>query len=193
MKPLVSVSVLYVASLLLTAHVRADVAPPDVLPCMGKAKGDTCSMTDSCQYAGSCKEEGCVGPDYANWNRDGAGPPTHTYICLTCMSGTRTDILTHSSGRLETCSHTATATLAIPTTTTTASSTATATQPATVSQTATATSLGTTTASGTDTSSSSDSSWCSIGQSKMVRKLAPWLLAGAFSLLFLWGRRRRWK
>jgi hypothetical protein len=36
-----------------------------------------------------------------------------------------------------------------------------------------------------------DDSACSIGKQITAKRVAPWLLAGAFSLLFLFGRRRR--
>jgi hypothetical protein len=36
-----------------------------------------------------------------------------------------------------------------------------------------------------------DDSACSIGKQITAKRIAPWLLAGAFSLLFLFGRRRR--
>ena len=36
-----------------------------------------------------------------------------------------------------------------------------------------------------------DSGSCSIGRQATVKRMAPWFLAGAFSLLFLFARRRR--
>ena len=36
-----------------------------------------------------------------------------------------------------------------------------------------------------------DSGTCSIGRQATVKRIAPWFLAGAFSLLFLFARRRR--
>ena len=61
--------------------------------------------------------------------------------------------------------------------------------------TATATNTNTTTATNTNTDGgappSKDDSGCSIGRQATAKRVAPWLLAGAFSLLFLFGRRRR--
>jgi hypothetical protein len=67
----------------------------------------------------------------------------------------------------------------------------TGTQTSTASPTATGT--ATHTGTGTDTSSSGDSSWCSVGKTSMMGRIAPWLMAAAFSLLFLISRRRRQK
>jgi hypothetical protein len=52
-----------------------------------------------------------------------------------------------------------------------------------------ATNTGTTTQ--TDDKSKGDDGWCAIGGKLTAKRLGPWLLAGAFSLLFLFGRRRR--
>jgi hypothetical protein len=65
----------------------------------------------------------------------------------------------------------------------------TATNTATTSPIATDTSTSSQT--GTDTSSSSDSGWCSVGKGSAASRWVPWLMAAAFSLLFLVGRRRK--
>jgi hypothetical protein len=52
----------------------------------------------------------------------------------------------------------------------------------------------TSTATGTkpnDEPPSNDDGSCSVGKQISAKRIAPWLLAGAFSLLFLFGRRRR--
>ena len=56
---------------------------------------------------------------------------------------------------------------------------------------ATATSTSTTTATTPDGPPANDDSSCSVGRQITAKRVAPWLLAGAFSLLFLFGRRRR--
>ena len=67
--------------------------------------------------------------------------------------------------------------------------TGTATNTTTTSPTTTGTS--TTTTTGTDTQTSKDDGFCSIGKPAAAKRIAPWLMAGAFSLLFLFGWRRR--
>ena len=63
--------------------------------------------------------------------------------------------------------------------------------------TATATSTATSTQSATNANAdggappSNDDSACSIGKQVTAKRVAPWLLAGAFSLLFVFARRRR--
>jgi hypothetical protein len=68
-------------------------------------------------------------------------------------------------------------------------STATGTQTNTGTSSPTATATNT----GTDTSTSSEGGWCSVGKGSTVGRIACWLMAAAFSLLFLWGRRRQRK
>jgi hypothetical protein len=68
--------------------------------------------------------------------------------------------------------------------------TGTATSTQTSPATATPTSTGTSTQTGTDTSTS-NSGWCSVGNSSGMDRTAPWLMAAAFSLLFLLARRRQ--
>jgi hypothetical protein len=61
----------------------------------------------------------------------------------------------------------------------------------------TSTNTSTTTTTNTATNSdggappSKDDGSCSIGKQVTAKRVAPWLLAGTFSLLFLFGRRRR--
>jgi hypothetical protein len=59
---------------------------------------------------------------------------------------------------------------------------------ATTSNTAVNTATGTT----TDTSTSTDDGgWCAIGKPQTMKRLGPWLLGAAFSLLFVFGKRRK--
>ena len=66
---------------------------------------------------------------------------------------------------------------------------------ATTTNTSTTTSSTTNTATNTNTDGgappSKDDGSCSIGKQVTANRVAPWLLAGTFSLLFLFGRRRR--
>jgi hypothetical protein len=59
--------------------------------------------------------------------------------------------------------------------------------------TATTTSTSTTTATRTDGGAppANDDGGCSIGKQVTAKRLAPWLVAGTFSLFFLFGRRQR--
>jgi hypothetical protein len=118
-------------TLLLSAPARADVIPPEVSPCVGKAVGATCSFNNA---TGTCQNQYCP------------------YACLECITSANTS-----------------------TTTTTNTSTT------------------TTTNTNTDGGAppSKDNGSCSIGKQVTAKRVAPWLLAGTFSLLFLFGRRRR--
>jgi hypothetical protein len=58
--------------------------------------------------------------------------------------------------------------------------------------TSTNTNTNTTTTTNTDGGApAKDNGSCSIGKQVTAKRVAPWLLAGTFSLLFLFGRRRR--
>jgi hypothetical protein len=129
------------SAMLFGASARADVAPPETQPCVGKAAGDACVYNGN----GTCQMQTCSKSDYYNWDRDASSsPPITTYDCVKCIVGT-----------------------------TTGTSTATNTN-----------------ADGGTPPSNGDSS-CSIGRQGTAKRIAPWLMAGAFSLLFLFGRRRR--
>lgn len=139
-----------IAIFLAQTPARADLAPPETEPCAGKAAGTACNYNG----AGVCREETCTKLDYANWNRDAsAGPPSTSYACMTCVTGSQSS-----------------------------TSTATNTTTATGSQTGAGT--------GTDTSTSGDGGWCAVGQTNVAARFAPWIMAAAFSLLFLVKRRR---
>jgi MYXO-CTERM domain-containing protein len=55
------------------------------------------------------------------------------------------------------------------------------------------TGTATSTATATNTDTSSGDSWCSVGKGSTASRFVPWLMAATFSLLFLFGRRRRQK
>ena len=141
MKSILASAPFLLAALLLASPARADVAPPETQPCVGKAAGAACVYNGN----GTCQTQTCSKLDYANWDRDASSsPPSTTYTCVKCLIGTTT---------------------------------------------------GTDTATNTSADggppSVNDSGSCSIGRQATVKRVAPWFLAGAFSLLFLFGRRRR--
>lgn len=146
---------------------RADVAPPETSPCVGKQVGDSCTYNG----AGVCQSSTCSKLDYLNWDRDASSsPPTTTYACVKCLPGPSTGTVTATNTGTQSATDTATAS---PKDTATVS----------------ATNTGTNTQ--TDDKSTGDDGWCAIGGKLTAKRVAPWLLAGAFSLLFLFGRRRR--
>jgi hypothetical protein len=131
------------ATLLAGASARADVAPPETEPCIGKAVGAACVYGGP----GTCQNQTCNKTDYYNWDRDASSsPPITSYACVKCIVGTST---------------------------TTTTDTATNTNP-----------------DGGAPPAKDDGS-CSIGKQAIAKRVAPWLLAGAFSLLFLFRRRRQ--
>ena len=66
---------------------RADVAPPENEPCLGKGVGAACTYGT----AGTCQSQTCTKLDYAGWNHDAsAGPPSTSYACVQCVTGTST-------------------------------------------------------------------------------------------------------
>ena len=190
------------------APARADLIPPEVGACQAKQAGDTCTYTNS----GTCQNQTCSKLDYANWDRDASsGPPSTTYACLKCMAGSSTVTSTGTGTATPTETPTATATVTkteTPTETPTATATVTKTETPTETPTATATETQTTppTTTATETQTTpvatatktkddhppaNDDSSCSVGKHVTAKRIAPWLLASIFSLLFLFGRRRR--
>jgi hypothetical protein len=150
------------AFLLLAAPARADLVPPEVSACAAKQAGAACTNNGP----GVCKDSTCSRLDYSKWDRDASSsPPTTTYACLECVNGA-------------TATTTATNTTTSTTTTTGGEPTSTATNTATGTKT-------------DDNTSGNGDGWCSIGTKLTAKRIAPWLLAGAFSLLFVYGRRRR--
>lgn len=132
---LASVPILF-AAVLLSAPARADSAPPETSPCVGKAAGAACVYNDA---PGTCQSQTCISATAGG------------YACLECIASTNT-------------------------TTTTTTTTTTAT---------------TNTNADGGAPPSKDGGACSIGKQTIAKRVAPWLLAGTFSLLFLFGRRRR--
>jgi hypothetical protein len=130
---LASAPILFAAMLLGTA-ARADVAPPETEPCVGKAAGAACAYNG----AGTCQSQTCLSPSAGG------------YACLECITSTNTNTTTNTN---------------------------------------TVTATNTNTDGGTPPSK--DDGACSIAKQATAKRVAPWLLAGAFSLLFLFGRRRR--
>jgi hypothetical protein len=229
----------------LAATARADVLPPEVGACQSKQAGEPCTYNGS----GTCQNQTCSRLDYSRWDRDASsGPPTTSYACLMCLTGTITGTATSTARPTDTTTtatstptETATVTATVtptetptatatqtetsqPTATTTATDTATSmpivaptktdtdtasrpgptdtstsgtTAPPSSTNTTTVTTPGTSSPTATTTTTKDDSpppsddSACSIGQHQAAKRIAPWLLAGAFSLLFLFGRRRR--
>jgi hypothetical protein len=171
---LASASLVALATLLATP-ARADVAPPETEPCQGKTTGDACVYNGS----GTCQTQTCSKLDYAHWDRDASSsPPSATYACLKCIAGTTMPTSTATSTATDTDTATATATATTSTT-------------ATATPTATATTSTTATQTDSDPPPAKDDSACSIGKQVTAKRVAPWLLAGAFSLLFVFARRRR--
>jgi hypothetical protein len=120
---------------------RADMAPPENEPCLGKAAGAACTYGS----AGTCQSQTCTKLDYAGWNHDAsAGPPSTSYACVQCVTGTSTSTNTGTNTNTD----------------------------------------------GGDSPSNGDGA-CTIGKQSSTTRVAPWLLAAAFSSLFLIGRKRR--
>lgn len=143
MKFLLALPPILFAAMLAGAPARADVAPPETSPCVGKAAGDACVYGG----AGTCQNQTCSKSGYYNWDRDASSsPPITSYACVKCIVGTGT---------------------------TTATDTTTNTNP------------------DGGAPPSKDDGACSIGKQATAKRVAPWLLAGAFSLLFLFRHRRR--
>jgi cobalamin biosynthesis Mg chelatase CobN len=195
MKTICLLSFICVATLFVGSDARADVPPPETEPCLNKTAGAACVYGDG--GTGTCQEQTCSKIDYLGWDRDASSsPPTASYACLKCITGTTSNTVTSTQ------STTRTATVGpsdTATNTATAGPTVTATNTATAGPSDTGTDTGTPgpstaatgTQTGTDTSSSGDSGWCSVGKGSTMGRFVPWLLAAAFSLLFLLGRRRK--
>ena len=201
------------------APVRADLIPPENQPCEFKQAGAACVLRDvagTCQTR-TCSRLDYAHWD----RDASPSPPSTTYACLQCVVGSSTNTGTSSgtSSGTGTSSATVSAT-GTDTGSATVSATGTDTGSATVSATSTGTSSATVAATGTGTGSATvsatstgttpstpagpspaaraddqeppaqDDGACSIG-GPVAKRIAPWLLAGAFSLLFLFSRRRK--
>ena len=76
------------ALVLATAPALADVVPPDVDACNGRAVGAACGGGMTGVPAGTCRNATYTRIDYAGWNRDAmATPPTMQYPCVRCEGG----------------------------------------------------------------------------------------------------------
>jgi hypothetical protein len=193
MKYATSSAICFTAALLFGLLTRADVIPPEIPPCNGKQVGDACTYKGS----GICQNQTCTRLDYSNWGPDGGQIGTVTYTCLECLGGTSPDggpkpdawpidtrpMDTESldveenstkdsagpsaSDTSATSERDAPVTPALPDAATTGTRDAGAVTP------------------------SHDNGSCSVGRQTAAKRVAPWLMAGAFSLLFLFARRRR--
>jgi hypothetical protein len=145
----------------LAGAAHADVVPPETSACTGKQAGDSCSVFGSDSGAGTCLDATCTRLDYSRWDRDASGGPPSTSYA--CLKCTPT------------------------TTSSTQTSTATWTQSGTM----TVTVVGTDTGTDPGPPPAGDDGSCSLGRGTAARRIAPWLMAASFSLLFLLSRRRR--
>lgn len=68
------------SSLLLSRSARADIPPPELEACGGKAKGDACQGPGG---AGTCQAGTCSRLDYSK----GTPPSSVDYDCVKCMAG----------------------------------------------------------------------------------------------------------
>ena len=176
-------------AMLLGPQALADSIPPEIDACLKKQVGDTCANG---LIPGTCQSSTCLGVDFASWDRDASSsPPLINHTCLMCLPGSNTSTSTNTGSQTATETTTGTGTVSQTTT-----STDTANVTGSTVSTAPLTSTDTTAVTGAAGESGSpppseDDSGCSIGKSTTAKRIAPWLLAGAFSLLFLFGRRRR--
>jgi hypothetical protein len=75
----------------------ADVTPPDVSACQGKAVGAACTM--SATATGVCAKGTCSRLDYGSWDRDAmSSPPTVSYECVRCVEGSPATTPANDSG-----------------------------------------------------------------------------------------------
>lgn len=85
------------AAMAVGSGARADVVPPDVEACNGRAAGAACTVMGGA--AGACRNDTCSRIDYAGWNRDAsATPPTMQYPCVRCVAGATVDAGTSGGG-----------------------------------------------------------------------------------------------
>jgi hypothetical protein len=123
--------------------------------------------------------------------------PTATATVTKTETPTETPTATATVTKTETPTETPTATATVtktetPTETPTATATETQTTPPTTTATETQTTpVATATKTKDDHPPANDDSSCSVGKHVTAKRIAPWLLASVFSLLFLFGRRRR--
>ena len=192
-------AIFFAAVLLFGPPARADVLPPEVQPCNGKQVGDACTYNGS----GTCQNQTCSRLDYANWNRDASsGPPSMTYTCLECLGGTGPDggpkdarpmdVRTMDAESMDTESIDAETNAAKDSGGPAVSDA----EPATPEKDAAVIPISTDAATSVTRDAgapapANDNGSCSVGKGAAAKRVAPWLMAGAFSLLFLFARRRR--
>jgi hypothetical protein len=213
MKSTIGPVVISAAILLRSFPAQADVVPPEVAPCQGKQAGDACVYNG----AGICANQTCNKLDYTGKLDGSTGPSTIAYTCLSCMIGTDAGSGPHidsgsspvdsavSQSNDVTSSQVASDAPITPAdapitpargdaATTPAVADAAATMPpadaqSTPSQRDAAMSPATSDAGAPPPEHASSA--CSVGKHVAARRVGPWVLASAFSLLFLFGRRRR--
>ncbi len=96
-KQAVGVGAVLLAALAVGGAARADVVPPDVEACNGRAAGAACMVMGGA--SGACRNDTCSRIDYAGWNRDAsATPPTMQYPCVRCVAGATVDAGTSDGG-----------------------------------------------------------------------------------------------
>lgn len=154
---------LLVGAVLLAASVvaHADVPPLPTLPCQNKAAGTDCTVWLDAG-PGICVESTCMKKDLTNWDGS-ANPPTVPYACLICVADADASVPSGSGGASD------------------AGASGAGGAPGAGGA------VGTGGAGGTG--GSDDPGNCAVGHGATSR-VAPWILGAAFSLLFLFGRRR---
>ena len=182
-------AILLTAVLLFVSPARADLVPPEVPPCNGKQVGDACTYNGS----GTCRNQTCSKLDYTNWDRDASsGPPTMTYTCLECLGGVSLDGGPKDARPMDAVS--------IDAETSSAKDSGgpwiSDVEPATPEKDAAVIPVSTDAATSVTRDAgapvpANDNGSCSVGKQATAKRVAPWLMAGAFSLLFLLARRRR--
>lgn len=96
-KQTVGVGAVLLAALAVGGAARADVVPPDVEACNGRAAGAACMVMGGA--SGACRNDTCSRIDYPSWNRDAsATPPTMQYPCVRCVAGATVDAGTSGGG-----------------------------------------------------------------------------------------------
>ena len=194
MKCATSLAILSTAVLLFALPARADLVPPEVPPCNGKQVGDACTYNGS----GTCRNQTCSRLDYTNFNLDASsGPTTVTYTCLECLGGTNPDggpkdARPIDPGPMDAGSIDAEMNAANDSGGPLSSDV----EPVAPGKDAAVTPVPTDAATSVTADAgapapANDHGSCSVGKQGAAKRVAPWLMAGAFSLLFQIARRRR--
>ena len=189
MKYATSSAIFFAAVLLFDPPAHADLVPPEVPPCNGKQVGDACTYNGS----GTCRSQTCTRLDYTSFNHDASsGPTTVTYTCLECLGGTSPDGGPKDARPMDAESIDAEMNPAKDSGGPLASDAEPATpeKDAAVLPVPTDAAISVTSDAGAP-APANDHGSCSVGKQAAAKRVAPWLMAGAFSLLFLFARRRR--